>query len=125
MSDAVNLAAIFGPFLTIMGLWMLLYIDNLTQVYSSVKNSPGCLYILGLINLLLGLVIINTYNEWQADLTLLVTLLGWVTLFRGLLFFFIPQLIVKTTALKKKTLQYIGTIPLVWGLLLSWFAFYQ
>lgn len=124
MHRAMELAAIFGPFLTIMGLWMLLYIENMMKVMGSLKTSPGAFYILGLINLLLGLTIINIYNNWTLDLSFLVTLLGWVMVLRGILVFFVPQLVIKTTMSKQKTIHYMGIIPLIWGLLLSWFAFH-
>ncbi|MES2345223.1 MAG: hypothetical protein V4494_04730 [Chlamydiota bacterium] len=124
MSHAAGLACIFGPFLTIMGLWMLLYVDNLTKVMASIKSSPGCFYILGMLNLLIGLTVISRYNIWTADLSVLVTLLGWVMFIRGILVFFVPQFIIKTTMTKQKTIQYTGIVPLVWGLLLSWLAFH-
>lgn len=124
MQQAIDIAYIFGPFLTIMGIWMLLYGDNLMKVVASLKNSPGCFYILGIINLLIGLTIINMYNEWIWDLSLSVTLLGWFTLLRGILIFFMPQLIVKSTMTKKKAMHYVGIVQLVWGLILSWLAFH-
>jgi hypothetical protein len=124
MSHAVCLACIFGPYLVITGLWALLYVDNLAKVAGAIKSSPGCFYILGILNLLIGLTIISQYNVWTMNLSFLVTLLGWVMFLRGILIFFVPQFMLKTVMGKQKTMQYMGIIPLVWGLLLSWLAFH-
>ncbi|HAZ15876.1 MAG TPA: hypothetical protein DCY54_04515 [Parachlamydiales bacterium] len=125
MDKAIWLAGIFGPFLTIWGLWMLLYSENLVKVMTSVKNTPGAFYLMGMLNLLLGLIIVNMYNVWMWHPAVLVTLLGWVLLIRGVLSLFVPQLIIKYTMTDHAVMRAIGLIPLVWGLALWWFAFFR
>lgn len=119
------LAGIFGPLMTILGLWMLLYSENLIKVLSSVKNTPGLFYLSGNISLLIGLTLVNTYNVWAWHPAVLVTLLGWVMVIRGAIMFFIPQLIVKMTMSSPAFMRAMGILPLVWGLALWWFAFFR
>jgi len=123
MDNAIFLSSIFGPLLGIVGLWMLLYGDNLMKVVTSIKGSPGLLYLGAMINLLVGLTIVNQYNVWMWDLSLLLTLLGWVQILRGVLVLFIPQFVIKTTMTDQGFIKVMGIIPLIWGLLLCWFAF--
>lgn len=125
MDKAMWLAGIFGPLLTIMGLWMLLYSENLIKVMTSIKNTPGCFFMMGMINMLIGLVIINMYNVWMWHPAVLVSLLGWVLLIRGVLILYIPQLIIKYTMTNHMVMRAIGLIPLIWGLALWWFAFFR
>jgi uncharacterized protein YjeT (DUF2065 family) len=123
MQNALWLASIFGPFLVITGLWMLLYSENLIKIVTSVKNTPACFYLMGVINLLIGLTIISQYNIWNWDAAFLVTLLGWVLILRGILSLFVPQLLLKMTMNNNKTIKLIGIIPFIWGIALCWFAF--
>jgi hypothetical protein len=122
MDNAIWLANIFGPFLVIIGLWTLLYLDNHTKVCTSVRNTPGLFYMMGMINLLIGLVIISMYNRWNWNLAILVTLLGWVTAIRGVLIFFAPQLMIKAGQRRNSCITF-GVVRLVVGILLCWLAF--
>jgi hypothetical protein len=124
MERAMWLASIFGPFLAIIGLWMLIYADNLVKVISSIKNTAGAFYIGGIINLLLGLTIVTQNNIWVWSGALLVTILGWAWIVRGVLVLFIPQAIIKMTMSHKGFIKGMGVIPLVWGLALCWYAFF-
>ena len=125
MDKAMWLAGVFGPLLTIMGLWMLLYSENLIKVMTSIKNTSGCFFMMGMINILVGLVIVNMYNVWMWHPAVLVSLLGWVLLIRGVLILYIPQLIIKYTMTSHMVMRAIGLTPLIWGLALWWFAFFR
>jgi len=124
MDSAIMLAKIFGPFLAIMGLWMLIYRDNLLKVVTSTINSPAALYFSALISLLLGLFIIIHYNSWRMDIYTFVTLLGWFLFLRGLLGLFMSHVIVMIVS-NRSWLKVMGVIPLVWGLILIWAGFYK
>ena len=123
MQNALWLASIFGPMLVIMGLWMLLYNDNMVKIIASLKSTPACFYMLGMANLLIGLTIISQYNVWSWDAGFLVTLLGWILILRGILSLFVPQLLIKTTMSHTGNMKYMGLLPFIWGIALAWFAF--
>lgn len=125
MQNAMFLAAIFGPFLLIMGVWMLFYHENVSKMITSLKNTPAVFCVTGVINLLVGLTVINQFNIWSWTLAALVTLFGWWMLVRGLMVFFLPQLLIKLTMSNGKWVKIKGIIPLVWGFLLCWFAFWS
>lgn len=125
MDSAIMVASIFGPFLGILGLWMLLYGDNVVKVMTAIKNSPSSIYISGILNLLFGLFIINAYNVWEWDIFFLVTLLGWFLFLRGVLTFFMPQLVVSWFMSRNSWMKTMGIVPFVWGLILTWIGFYM
>ncbi|MBS0615176.1 MAG: hypothetical protein JSR58_01320 [Verrucomicrobia bacterium] len=125
MQNAMWLASIFGPFLTIMGLWMLLYSENMTKVWNALKNAPASFYFGAVANLLIGLTILSQYDLWTSDVYVLVTLLGWVFLIRGIMGLFVPQMLVELTMGHKGFFKGMGIIPLVWGLALCWVAFFM
>lgn len=120
MQHAMLVAGIFGPFLFFIGLWMLFYHENMMKVITSMKNTPSAFYLIGAINLFLGLIVINEYNMWSMTSAVLVTLLGWVMMIRGLLCLFVPQAFIKPALKHPAWAKFKGIIPLVWGILLFW-----
>lgn len=125
MDSAMMLARVFGPFLAILGLWMLLYGDNVAKIMASVKSSPSAQYWSAIFNLLIGLFIINAYNVWTWNIFFFVTLLGWAMFIRGVLALFMPQLIVQWFMTKNTWMKTMGIIPFVWGLILTWTGYYM
>lgn len=119
------LASIFGPFMTIVGLWMLLYVDNLMKVWTAIKNSPAAFYYGSAANFLIGLTILSQYDMWSWDAFVLVTLLGWVMVIRGIMGLFLPQLLLKIMMSNPSFTKVMGVIPLIWGLALCWLAYFM
>jgi hypothetical protein len=124
MMHAIWLASIFGPLLFFIGLWMILYSDALAKMIASMKASPAAFWLTGVIHLLLGLTITSLYGRWMWNETILITLLGWVFMVRGLLTLFAPKLLIAWTMTKSKFVKTMGYIPLFWGLALCWIAFF-
>lgn len=125
MDSAIMLARVFGPFLGILGLWMLLYGDNVVKVMAAMKNSPVALYSSAVFNLLIGIFIMCNYNVWTWNIFFFVTLLGWVMFLRGVFALFVPQIIVKCIMSKSSWMKTMGIVPFVWGLILTWTGFYM
>lgn len=124
IESALMIARIFGPFLAIVGLWMLLYSDNLVKIVTSIKNSPAAIYQSAILNLVFGLFIISGYNGWRMDAFFFVTLLGWALFIRGVLGLFMPQVLIKLMT-KSSWVKLMGIIPFIWGLILIWAGFYR
>lgn len=125
MDSALMLAKVFGPTLAIIGLWMLFYNDNLMKVLAAMKASPAVLYHSAVLNLVLGIFIITSYNTWSMDVFFFVTLLGWLFFLRGLIWFCFPQLIVKIFMEKNKVTHVMGVVPLIFGIILIWAGYYS
>jgi hypothetical protein len=125
MQNAMSIASIFGPFLLIMGIWMLFYHANMMKVLASTKSTPGVLYVMGVINLLIGLTVLSGFNMWMWGPALLVTIFGWAITIRGLLAFFMPQFLVNKPMTDTNYLKVKGFIVLLWGIGMCWFAFWM
>ncbi|NGX36968.1 MAG: hypothetical protein K1000chlam2_00114 [Chlamydiae bacterium] len=125
MESAMMLARVFGPFMGILGLWMLLYGDNVVKIMAAIKNSPTAQYSSAVFNLLIGLVIISMYNVWVWDIFFFVTLLGWAMFIRALFAFFMPQVVVRSLMTRNAWMKTMGMIPFVWGLILIWIGYYM
>jgi hypothetical protein len=121
MQNAIWIATIFGPFLIILGLWGLFYHENMVKVFSSMKVSPGAMYLSEIANLFLGIVILSVYFHWSWSLAIFVTLLGWVMIARGVIGLFFGQ--TWGNILANEPWQRVrGLVTLLWGIVLTWFA---
>ena len=124
MQNALAIASIFGPFLVVLGVWVLFYHGNMSKVMTAVKNNPGTLYVMGVINLLIGLSVLTSFNVWTWAPTLMITLFGWVMTVRGLMAFFMPQFFFNSKLLSDvSNLKVRGIILLIWGILMCWLAY--
>lgn len=122
---AMWLASIFGPLLVIIGIWKLLYADTFAKVLNSIKNSHGLMYYSSVIYLWVGFTVISQYDMWSMDAHVLVTLLGWAMIVRGILGLFGPQMLLDMYLGRHRFVKVCGLIPLVWGVLLCWIGFFM
>lgn len=123
MDHILWLARIFGPFFFIIGLWMIFRLEDIQKVWNSIRNTPGLFYIGGLLNLLIGLTVLSTYHSWTWGLPVLLTIIGWLMLLRGLLVLFAPEKVLSWTEGLSPFSKSWAVLPLVIGILLSWLAF--
>ena len=120
---AVTVASIFGPILVILGIWNLLYHDNVKKVVDSIKHTPSALYLGAIMNLIVGLTIVRIAPDWLWEWTLLVTIFGWLLIVRAIFVFFLPKVILKMIMTSDVSYKFFGLIGLVWGVLLCWIGY--
>ena len=123
MLTHMAIASIFGPVLVISGIWTLLYQENVRKVAESLRKTPVQLYTAGILNLIVGLTLINSFNVWSFNLNILVTILGWVIFIRGLVIYFLPNAVLKMSKVQESAYVLFGLISIIWGLALCWIGF--
>jgi hypothetical protein len=120
---AMWLASIFGPLLLIIGLWKLMNAQSMMKAMGALKNTPGILYYSSVAYLWVGLTILSQYSVWNWTGFVLVTLLGWVLIIRGIMGLFAPRMLLDMLMGHPRYTKLCGIIPLVWGLALSWVGY--
>jgi hypothetical protein len=125
MTSVTMIAMVFGPYLAILGLWMLLFGDQVSKVTAAIKNSPAALYGTSIWNLLIGLFLINSFNVWSAQMIIFVTLLGWFMFVRGVLGLYMPHVVVNTILAPRHGAKVLNLVVFIWGLLLIWLGFFM
>ncbi len=123
MHSLMLVANIFGPYLFIVGLAMLVHRHNCRKIMDSIRKTPAAFYGMGWTSLLIGLFVINQYNVWSFEtMAIFVTLLGWAYFLRGIIILFTPQLFLRTEKHEACWATTGGVVRLIWGLLLIWVA---
>jgi hypothetical protein len=116
------LAELMGTFCIIMGLFVLFRRNVFVEVVHGIEHTPPLIAAVGFISIILGLLVVLVHNYWMYGLLpLVVTLIGWVMLLRGVAAVFVPQKHVlrflQWARLEKLSWLY-GTIVLLIGLYL-------
>jgi hypothetical protein len=83
MEISLLLAQVIGVFLMLTSLSMLVDRRNINLLFEAYRN-PAVVYITGIFETMLGLVLILKHNTWAADFRVVITLVGWLLLARGL-----------------------------------------
>jgi hypothetical protein len=97
MSTSRYIARLIGPVLLIIGIGMVAGTFVEGESYSSLMKefigSRALIFTTGVLALLAGLAIVNAHNLWVPDWRVLVTVLGWLFIVRGVMNLVFPHLV--------------------------------
>jgi len=85
------LSRLIGLALLLVALSIVMHRQQSVDTLTALVHNPPLLFILGMVFLIAGLAIVLAHNVWSGGaLPVIVTLVGWVTLIRGLVLLFLP-----------------------------------
>lgn len=121
------LGKLLGLFTLITSFWLLTERQTAISTIPALLGNRPAMVIFAIIALAGGLAIVLAHNVWSGGaLPLLVTLIGWVMLIRGVLFLFLPPeaTLHILAAMQFGRLFYLYlAIPFVLGIYLTYLAF--
>jgi len=125
MYTSYMLAQIIGPVYLIVGLGLLMERSFYAKLLQEFMKSPAMMYLGGLMALIIGFLILSVHNEWRMNWSLLITLIGWLGIVKGVGLVAFPT---KFGVLMKqwKVEKWIENgywVPLVLGVILSYFGY--
>ena len=99
--------------------------DYYRKISDDFFGNAGLIYVSGLMTAVLGLLIVNYHNHWTKSWTVLITILGWLALVKGILLIAFPQFV---HSLSQRMLTDLGVkifpyAALCLGLLFAYFGF--
>src|ERR1700691_4458905 len=119
---AILIARLIGPLFAALGLGLLLNATFYAAAVGQGAHSPVLIAIAGMATLVAGLAILNAHRAWTADWRVLVTLIGWLFIIRGLIPLFWPTLaetLAPAVYSGPAALMVAGVVVLVIGAVLS------
>jgi hypothetical protein len=91
-SHTTFLGRLLGCFSILVALSMLAHKQASVEMITTLVNNPAAVFAVGLIGIAAGLALIIGHNVWSGGaLPVIVTLVGWWSLIKGLLCLFLPQ----------------------------------
>jgi hypothetical protein len=125
----IYLGRLLGLFTLITSFWLLVERQSTLSTIPALLGNRPAMVIFAIIALAGGLAIVLAHNVWSGGaLPILVTLIGWVMLIRGVLFLFLPPeaTLHILAAMQFERLFYIYlAIPFVLGIYLTYMSFTQ
>ena len=126
MQTSFFIAKLMGPILLLVGISILLDEKATRATAKEVLGSRALIFIFGIVDLLLGLVLVTVHNLWVLDWRLIITLLGWLSVVRGVVRILCASYVIKNAPkwLRiQRLLMGIAIVMLVLGAVLSYYGY--
>lgn len=118
------LADIWGISLVFVPLALLVNPKYLKGLFAEVENE-ATMFFWGIISLVIGLAMVLSYNVWAQNWQVIITILGWVSLIKGLCVLFFPEH-TKKCVRKMESQQWLPfalIVAVFIGLVITYFGF--
>jgi hypothetical protein len=99
--------------------------DHYRKIADDLFSNAGLTYLAGFITVIIGLLIVTFHNRWTKNWTVLITILGWLALVKGISLIAFPQFV---RGLSERMFTDLGSrvfpyASLCIGLLFAYFGF--
>jgi uncharacterized membrane protein len=118
------LAEVWGISIVVVSLALLIKEKHLKQLFASLETEER-FFEWGFISLVIGLAMILAYNVWTQNWQIIITILGWLALVKGLALLFLPEKM-KAWAKKMQNKQWLPIALVVFvliGLVITYLGF--
>ena len=125
MSDA-QIFQLFSLGYIAVGLGILLNPGFYKKLFEDFVENSFALYFGGIIALAIGYLILAFHNTWTRDWSVIITIVGWLALIKGILILIQPKIIVvlsKAMAKKESLLRIEAVVIILAGLALAFLGF--
>lgn len=126
MTDA-NVFQLLGLIYLAVGLGMLLNSGFYNRMINQLVQSPPMIYFSGFSALTVGYLLARYYSFWGADRRVILTIIGWIALVKGLTLLILPQQFVKLTAFmvrSEKSTVWQGAVAVLIGAAMMYLGFF-
>lgn len=123
METSLFLAKLIGPVLIVIGVGLLLKQTEFREMATDFLSSRALIFVSGLLTLVTGLAIVLTHNVWEFNWPVIITILGWLSVFGGVFRILFPDSVqsMGTSMLDKPAMMTVsGAIQIALGL---WLCF--
>ncbi|HYD93099.1 MAG TPA: hypothetical protein VEB18_01425 [Candidatus Paceibacterota bacterium] len=91
MPLTIFLAQVFGLYMIIAGIAIIANQRNIMLAVAALVEERFSQLLVGVLSLLLGLFLVNSHNDWSTLPAGIVSLIGWLSLVKGIFYLFTPE----------------------------------
>jgi len=91
MELTMMLASYIGPILLVLGLGFLVSKDYYRKVYKRLDDETLAMYLITILMLVFGLFVVTNHNLWGSLEEVIVSVIGWGTLIKGIILGIAPR----------------------------------
>lgn len=120
MELSLALARILGWYMVLFAVATFVYKQRYIAIFNDFLTKPALGLVATIIPLVLGLIMVNIHNIWTSDWRVLITIMAWITLLKGVMWLFVPSHMEKVTAnmATEKSIVIASIVSLLLGLFL-------
>ena len=96
---------------------------NFNKIVEDFENSQALTYIAGFMALIIGMILVYYHNIWVKNWIVLITIIGWLSLLKGIMLIAFPQFISFFKNWYKNTRAW-GIFLIVIGLVFGYLGFW-
>jgi uncharacterized protein YjeT (DUF2065 family) len=91
MAIALIASKVLGVYLVVSGLFLIFRGKTVPNLLKDFFGHPAIVYLTGVILVFLSTLLLLNNNVWDSSWRMIVTILGWLVLLKGLAYIFIPE----------------------------------
>lgn len=122
MELSIFVARVIAILYLCVGVGMLVNKNYYKKFYHDFFNEMAAVYIGGFMAVLAGFALVSYHNLWMANWTILVTLIGWLALIKGIFILLLPESF-KTLGKSVTHFDIFAPIVIILGLVFGYFGF--
>lgn len=126
MEASLVIAQALGMYLIIMGFAILLHREDFISILTGIFHNAALQFMIGVIALIIGILMVVMHNVWESSWTVVITILAWLTLAKGICYVMLPKAMNRMghAIIQNKNWIYImAVVNLVLGFYLSYMGF--
>ena len=117
---------IAGPGFVLMGLAMLLNSKRMKKLYVDIFDNDGLCFLFGMVLFVLGMAMVLKHNVWGNFNEVVVSIIGWGSIVKGVMFLLFPQVGKSITkSVVNAVFPVAGVLIGLLGIYLSYVAYYM
>jgi hypothetical protein len=126
MDTTIFLAQIWGLGILAVGIGVFVSRDYYIKVYRNLEKETLAVLVFGMAGIAAGVAHINAHSVWSTFPEIVISLLGWGLLIKGLAFAIAPRVVDKggDWMANTKLIPAAGGVMLVLGAYLTWFGYF-
>ena len=125
MNTTIVLARISGIMCLLIGL-SVMNKKFMAAVIDDILNSKALFWFIGFVAAMIGAIVLAFYSTWNAHWPVLITILGWLALLKGIAIMLFPGSMSHSVYRKFKTggiIMFSGVIAIIFGIILLYKGF--
>ena len=125
MSDVQIFQAFSIVYLAI-GVGILVNPEFYSKTFQAFVGNGSFMYFVGIMALVVGYLIVAFHNTWTCDVSVIITVLGWIALIKGIVILVAPKAMIALVRLiveKSMFMKIEAILAIVLGLLFSYIGF--
>lgn len=107
------------------GLSALIKKEYYQKLFATVEKNGWFIMLVGMMSLVIGMALITYHSKWTSGMESLISIIGWITLVKGIMTLMFPDWMIKLTknVIDENGVVVMGVFGSVLGLLLMYFGF--